>query len=82
MSDVAVKPGNETSEFKIEWLSTIVAIATAIIPVVMQAIGEGHWMYVALSCVLAAVIKLGSMGYSKSRAIVKASAVNPTATPG
>lgn len=72
-----VKPGNTTSEYKVEWLSTVISLATVIIPVVMDMLDKGHWSYVILACVLAAALKLGSMGYSKSRAIVKASASNP-----
>jgi hypothetical protein len=77
-----VKPGNQTSEYKIEWLTTLIALSTVIIPVVMEALDKGSWIYVLLSCVLAVAVKLGSMGYSKSRAIVKASAANPPPPPG
>ena len=66
-----IKEGNTTSEYKIEWMSTLIALATVIIPVVMEMLDKGHWAYVALAAVLAAVTKLGSMGYAASRAKVK-----------
>lgn len=72
-----VKPGNTTSEFKNEILTTIISLSTVIIPIIMEMFDKGHWAYVALACVLAVALKLGSMGYSKSRAIVKASAAQP-----
>jgi len=69
-----VKSGKETSEYKVEWLSTLISIVAVVLPVVLEMLNRGSLAYVILACVLAAVLKLGSLGYGKSRAIVKAAA--------
>lgn len=80
------KPGNQTSEYRLAWLANIISIVVVILPAILEMLDKGSLAYVILSCVLAVAVQLGSLGYSKSRAIVKASAATagggvPAANP-
>ncbi len=66
-----IKAGSSTSEHKLELLSTGLAIATAVIPVLMDAIGSGSPWYIGLSAVLAFLVKISSMKYTMARTLAK-----------
>ncbi len=82
-----VKSGNTTSEHKKEWRSTLISLATVLIPFVMDLIGHGSPYYIGLAAVLAGFVKASSMGYTKARSMVKVAAsdaaaiVNPLSGP-
>lgn len=78
-----VKPGSQTTEFKLALIAQVLGIAGAILPPlwvfltdVSKAFPEVRWIALGASVVGSLVTMLASLGYSKSRAAVKSAALS------
>lgn len=82
----AVVPGNQTSEYKITLISTVLSIAATVTGVVLDLLQSaqdagisGKWLPIALSVFGVVGMALTAIGYQVTRAHVKAAASNAAA---
>ena len=77
MADGVLKEGKDTSEHKLAKANGIITMVVTVLGGIMTALNPDSLAYVILAAVVAAANAWVSSGYSKSRAIVKSSAVIP-----
>src|SRR3954471_22105305 len=81
ITPVVVTPGNQTSEYKVTIISSVLSIAAVVTGVVLDLLQSaqdaginGKWMSIALSAFGLLALALTAVGYQVTRAHVKASA--------
>jgi hypothetical protein len=84
---VVVTPGNQTSEYRVTIISSVLSIAAVVTGVVLDLLQSaqdagvtGKWMSIALSAFGLLALALTAVGYQVTRAHVKAAASKASAT--
>jgi hypothetical protein len=84
--DIELKPGEETSEYKMTKWVNIAAIVLAVAGAALEAVAQAgygvHWVGIALTIVGVLTKLINTSGYRTSREMLKARAIEAVETVG